>query len=243
MRPNFGRSDEAVMRASWWKPVLCELLASCAVTFVAAGAICTDRYSGGELGLIGIALAYALSFGVMVTATRATSGGHVNPAITLGVYLTGSIEATRASLYGLAQLIGASLAGLMLLRTYSVEIWQPANLGTPTLGEGVSPFTGMFIEAVLTSFLVFVYLFSAGRSSPSVGIAGSSTGAALLCGILLGGPLTGAAMNPARAFGPALASGAWSHHWIYWIGPLVGAILGALAYSAFRTDTTRNPAH
>jgi MIP family channel proteins len=231
------------MNPPWWKRVLCELIATCTVTFVAAGAICTDRYSGGELGLTGTALAYALALAVMMTATRGVSGGHVNPAVTLAVCLTGKMRAPPAILYLVAQLVGAAIAGVLLRRTFSVEIWQPVSLGSPTLGAGVSPATGLFIEAVLTSALVFVVLLVAVSDEAHGGFYGFSAGAALLCGILIGGPLTGAALNPARAFGPALVSGTWSDHWIYWIGPLAGAILGAVAYSAVQTDDSRTPAH
>jgi MIP family channel proteins len=231
------------MNPPWWKRLLCELVATCTVTFFAAGAICTDRYSGGELGLTGTALAYALALAVMMAATRRISGGHVNPAVTLAAYLTGKIRAPLALLYVAAQVVGATLAGVLLLRTFAAEIWQPVSLGSPTLGAGVAPTTGLFIEAALTFVLVFVVLSVTVRDETAVGFFGFSAGAALLCGILIGGPLTGAALNPARAFGPALVSGTWSHQWVYWIGPLVGAILSAVAYSAVQADDSRTPAH
>ena len=241
MRPtlSFGKG---LMNPPWWKRTLAEILATFAVTFVAAGAICTDRYSGGELGLLGTALAYALVFAVMVTVTTSISGGHLNPAITLGALLTGKIEARSALLYLAAQLVGATLAAFVLLRTFSSEIWQPVDLGTPTLAAGVSFTTGVFIEAVLTSLLVFTALRVAPEDDRPVPLTGFTTGAVLLCGILFGMPLTGAAINPARAFGPALVSGVWSDHLVYWIGPTIGAFLGAVAYSALSTSDSRTPA-
>ncbi len=230
------------MTPIWWKRALAELIATFAVTFVAAGALCTDQYSGGRLGLLGSALAYALATSVMMTATARTSGGHVNPAITLASWLTGGIKLPMAALYLVAQLAGAVIAALVLMRTFSAEIWQPVGLGAPALAAGVSFTTGLFIEAVLTFFLVFVVLQAFLDKEERDQFAGFTVGAVLLCGILLGGPLTGAAMNPARAFGPALVSGVWSDHLVYWAGPLVGAILGAVAYSALRTIDSRTPA-
>ena len=230
------------MTPIWWKRALAEFLATFAVTFVAAGALCTDQYSGGQLGLLGSALAYSLATAVMMSATAPISGGHLNPAVTLASWLTGGIKLPMAALYLVAQLAGATIAAFVLLRTYSFEIWQPVDLGTPALAAGVSFATGGFVEAVLTFFLVLtvlqVYLCEEKRDL----FAGFIVGAVLLCGILLGGPLTGAAMNPARAFGPALVSGVWPNHSVYWVGPLTGAILGTFAYSALRTTDSRTPA-
>jgi MIP family channel proteins len=223
------------MTPIWWKRALAELIATFAVTFVAAGALCTDQYSGGQLGLLGSALAYALATAVMMSVTAPISGGHVNPAVTLASWLTGGIKLPMAALYVVAQLTGAAIAAVVLMRTFSAEIWQPVDLGTPALAAGVSFTTGLFLEAVLTSFLVLAVLqvfFDRERCDQ---FAGLTVGAVLLCGILLGGPLTGAAMNPARAFGPALVSGVWSDQLVYWLGPLVGAILGTFAYSALRS--------
>ncbi len=219
----------------WWKRALAELIASFAVTFVAAGAICTDQYSGGQLGLLGGALAYALATAVMMSVTAPISGGHVNPVVTLASWLTGGIQPLMAALYLVAQLVGATIASLVLVRTFSSEIWQPVALGAPALAVGVSFTTGLFVEAVLTFFLVLTILQVFLHEERRDQFAGFTVGAVLLCGILLGGPLTGAAMNPARAFGPALVSGVWPNQLVYWLGPLVGAILGTFAYSALRT--------
>jgi MIP family channel proteins len=230
------------MTPIWWKRALAELIATFVVTFFAAGAICTDQYSGGQLGLFGCALAYALATAVMLNITAPISGGHTNPAVTLAVWLTRGIELPMAALYLVSQLSGATIAALVLMRTFSAEIWQPVALGTPVLAAGVSFTTGLFIEAVLTSFVVFTVLQVFLDQGKRDQFAGFTVGAALLCGILLGGPLTGAAMNPARAFGPALVSGVWPDQLVYWLGPLVGAILGTFAYSALRTLDSRTPA-
>jgi len=226
------------MTPIWWKRALAELIGTFAVTFFGAGALCTDQYSGGQLGLLGGALAYALTTVVMMNATARVSGGHVNPAITFASWLKGGIGLPVAFLYLFAQLTGATIAAFVLMRTFSAEIWRPVNLGTPVLATGVSFTTGLFIEAVLTFFLVFAALQVFLDKEERNPAAGLTVGAVLLCGILVGGPLTGAAMNPARAFGPAFVSGVWSDHLVYWVGPLVGAILGAVAYSALRTSDT-----
>lgn len=172
--------------------------------------------------LLSIALAQGLIVAVMVTTFGVVSGGHLNPAVTLGIWITGNISAGRAGAFVLAQLIGAVLAGWLLTQLFSGFGKSSVAAGTPNLGAGVTTLQGIAIEAVLTFFLVMVFLGTRSEiSKPNLG--GMAVGATIALGILAGGPLTGGAMNPARVFGPALASGAWSNHLVYWVGPLIGA--------------------
>ncbi|MFQ5742566.1 MAG: MIP/aquaporin family protein [Acidobacteriota bacterium] len=226
------------MTPDWWKRCLAELIGTFALTFVGAASICTNQYSGGEVGLLGIAIAHGLVLAIMVTATGHVSGGHINPAVTLGVLLSGAIRPAMAVIYVISQLLGAALAGLLLVRTFAAEVWLPVQLGTPSLGASVAFSTGVYIETVLTFLLVFTVLQVAIDERAPKNVYGFAIGLVLVFDILVGGPLTGAAMNPARAFGPALAAGVWTNHLVYWIGPAIGAVLAAVAAALLRADAS-----
>lgn len=213
-----------------WKPVIAEGIGTFIFIVIGAGAIITDQLTKGGVGLIGIALAHGLALSVVISATGYISGGHVNPAVTIALLVGRQIKAPLAGLYIVAQLIGAVCAGLLLRAIFAQEVWGPVHLGTPGLAPGVSVMTGILVEAVLTFFLVFaVYGTAVDPRAPKIG--GFGIGLTVLFDILLGGPLTGASMNPARTFGPALASGFWDNHIVYWIGPLLGGVIAGALYS------------
>jgi MIP family channel proteins len=183
-----------------------------------------------------VAVAHGLALAVMISALGAVSGGHLNPAVTFGFLVTGRISAVMAALYALSQLLGGILGGY-LLKLIFADAEQTFNFGTPMINvdQGVTPGTAILVEAILTFFLVVVVFGTAvDARHPSVG--GFGIGLTVAAGILMGGSLTGAAMNPARAFGPALASGMWEMHYVYWIGPLVGGALGGLVYHHLLMD-------
>jgi aquaporin Z len=198
--------------------------------FVGAGAVVLGAHSGdGGGGLVGVALAHGLALAVLVSALGPISGGHFNPAVTLGVWITGRIEAPRAAMYVAAQLAGALAAGLALRMVFPASSWEQVALGTPALDPEISPVSGIVIEAILTMVLLFAVFGTAiDRRAPKIG--GLAIGLAVAADILMGGPLTGAAMNPARWFGPAVASGAFSDWYVWWIGPMLGAAIAALVY-------------
>ena len=223
------------------KRLLAETVGTFALTFVGAAAICTDAYSGGQVGLLGIAVAHGLILSIMITATAHISGAHVNPAVTLAALLSRAIGLRHAMCYVVVQLIGAVLAGLMLTATFAADVWQPVVLGTPVLGPGVAPGTGIFIEAILTFFLVFTMLQVAMDPRAPRHVYGFAIGLVLTANILVGGPLTGAAVNPARAFGPALASWTWNAHHVYWIGPFLGALIASVVYGALQPAVGNGP--
>jgi len=226
------------MTSEWWKRCLAEAIATFGLTLIGAGAVCVNQYGGGELGLSGIALAHAGVLAAMMYATAHISGGHMNPAVTVAVALNGGLTPRTAALYIGAQLAGAAVAGYTLAGIFAAEIWEPVRLGTPTLAPEVALSTGIFLEALLTFFLVFVFLQVAADGRAPDSVTGLAVGFVLLAGMLFGGTLTGAAMNPARAFGPALASGTWAHQLVYWVGPLSGALVAALAFRVLQpTDT------
>jgi MIP family channel proteins len=198
--------------------------------FVAAGSVVLTTHSGESgPGLVGVALAHGLVLAVLVSAFGAISGGHFNPAVTVAVRLAGRIEWSRAVMYVVAQLLGAVAAGLMLRAVLPESSWGPTNIGTPALGEGIGIGGGTAIEAVLTVVLVLAVFGTAiDMRAPKLG--GMAIGLAVAADILMGGPLTGAAMNPARWFGPAVAAGAFEDWYVWWVGPLLGAIVAAVLY-------------
>jgi MIP family channel proteins len=211
------------------KPCAAEFIGTFTLIFIGVGAIYNDP------GLLGVALAHGLAIAVMVSATGAISGGHLNPAVTLGLLVGKQIDLRRAIAYWAAQLLGAFAAGVLLVNLLGAGIQSGAAAvahGTPDLGGGVGPIRGIIIEAVLTFFLVFVvYGTAVDARAPKTG--GLAIGLTVALDILFGGPLTGAAMNPARTFGPALASAHWNNHLVYWIGPMLGGALAGLIYGRF----------
>ncbi len=218
------------------RPALAELVGTFAFFFIGAGAIITDRYTNGALGLIGIALAHGLALSVMVSIFGAISGAHFNPAVTIGLWSVNKIDKEQALMYIGAQLLGGTLAGLTLRGIFDSAIWLPVHLGTPSLSMGVTPLSGLIIEAILTFFLLLSVLGTAVDSmAPKIG--GFGIGLTVAVDILIGGPITGAAMNPARVFGPGLAAGFWEYHWLYWVGPILGAVAAAKLYTRVLSKT------
>ena len=198
--------------------------------FVGAGSVVLAAHAGANgPGLVGIALAHGLALAVMVSALGAISGGHFNPAVTVAVRLAGRIEWTHAAAYVVAQLLGAAAAGLLLAAVMPPEAASASFLGTPTLDPSISVAAGISIEATLTLVLVLT-VFGTAVDPRAPRLGGMAIGFAVAADILVGGPLTGAAMNPARWFGPALASGHWDNWYVWWVGPLIGAIVGAAIY-------------
>jgi aquaporin Z len=212
------------------------LLAEMAGTFmffvIGAGAIVTAAISAAPgTGLVPVAFAHGLALAIVVSSFGAISGGHFNPAVTFALAIARKHPWPRVLTYWAAQLIGAVLAGLVL-RVFFEPFLAAAtatHLGTPTLLAGVSPTLGIVIEAVLTIFLVWT-VFGTAVSPNAPRIAGFGIGLVVTADILIGGPLTGAAMNPARHFGPAVVSNYLDNWYVYWIGPLVGAAIAGLSY-------------
>jgi MIP family channel proteins len=198
--------------------------------FVGMGAVVLGTHTGdGAGGLVGVAFAHGLALAVLVSAFGAVSGGHFNPAVTVAVRLAGRISWSHAVLYVIAQLIGAVGAGLALRAIFPDSSWGPSNIGLPALGEGIGIGAGIAIEAVLTVLLV-IAVFGTAIDPRGPKIGGLAIGLAVAADIMMGGPLTGAAMNPARWFGPAVASGSFDNWYVWWVGPLLGAIVAAILF-------------
>lgn len=220
---------------NWWRPCLAELIGTFALIFIGAGSICANQYLISHqqegIGVLGIAIAHGLVVAVMVSSIGHISGGHINPAVTLGVMLAGKIEANLGFLYMASQVVGGMIAAFLLLGVFSPEVRNAVNLGTPGLSPDVSFGVGTLLEAILTFLLVFtVFATAIDDKGAFKSIAGFGIGLVVAFDILMGGPLTGASMNPARTFGPAVASGYWSNHLVYWIGPMIGGAGAGLVY-------------
>jgi MIP family channel proteins len=212
-----------------------EFIGTFALVFFGAGSICADQFlhGAGSLGLFGIAAAHGLAIAIMVSALGHISGGHFNPAITIGFWVTKRVSTVDVALYWIAQLAGAIVAAFLLKALVPEETWRAVALGTPALVRDFSRVSAMLLEAITTFFLVLVVFATAVDEKGTFrAIAGFGIGLTISLGIMVAGPFTGAALNPARAFGPALASSHWASQGVYWVGPLAGGFLAALLYDS-----------
>jgi MIP family channel proteins len=218
-----------------FQKLLAEFIGTFALVFFGVGSICVDRHlqSSGGIGLLAIALAHGLAIAIMVSAFGHVSGGHFNPAVSIGFWVTKRIGTLDAFLYWAAQILGG-IAGAFLLRSViPEETWRAVSLGTPALLRDFPVVSAMILEAVTSFFLVLVVFATAVDERGAFrAIAGFGIGLTITLGILAIGPYTGGALNPARAFGPALASHHWTNQGVYWIGPLAGGFLAGLLYDS-----------
>lgn len=208
------------------------------MVFIAAGSICVDQYlsaSGqSRLGIVGIALAYGLTYAVMVSALGHSCSGYFNPAVTAGLWVTRRVGTFQAISCWIAQVLGSISAAYLLIALIPDAGWRTRALGsiTPDLSPDIARGQGMAIEAVLTFFLVFVIFATAVDAKRALQkISGFAAGLFVAAGVLVAEPLTGASMNPARTLGPAIATRHWENHGVYWIGPLFGGVLAAVIYA------------
>jgi MIP family channel proteins len=223
--------------------LVAEFIGTFALIFIGAGAVCADadlRAQGQHgLGLLGIALAAGLAYAIMVTAVGHISGGHLNPAVTIGFWVTKKISTLDAVLYWVSQLLGATLAAYLLTFVLSEAIWRPVGLGAPDLTAEFTRFQGMLLEGVCTFLLVFVFFATAADPNGVLNkVGGFAIGLTLTVDVLVAGPFTGGAVNPARAFGPALAAHHWQNQGVYWVGPLIGGVVAGWIYGSFLLKET-----
>ena len=213
-----------------WRSVLAELIATLLFVFVGAGSVVVLGGVNDTGGLVAVALTHGLAIALLVAATAKISGGHINPAVTFGAVITGRMKLSTGVLYLGGQIAGAVI-GALLLEAAIVGQYE-GNLGAHSLNlellDGVG--AAVLVEAVLTFVLVFTVFATAMDPRGLVGVAPIAIGFAILVDHLVGVPMTGASMNPARSFGPALVADAWDDHWVYWLGPLTGGGLAALVY-------------
>lgn len=211
-----------------------EVIGTFALVFIGAASVLLAGQAG--YGVMGVAFAHGLVLMAMIYSLGHVSGAHFNPAVTIAMIATRNIKGREGVYYILSQLAGASIAGFLLL--FSIGSIAP-NLYVSQLHLGVTDLAGiglargMLIEAILTFFLVFtIFGVAVDRKAPP-GFYGIAIGLVLAASILVGGWLTGAALNPARAFGPAIASGYWDTQIVYWIGPIIGGLVAGLLHKNF----------
>lgn len=217
--------------------VAAEFIGMFTFVFIAAGSLVLSTASGS--GIVGVALAQGFTMAIVVSGLAHISGGFFNPAVTVGLWVTGKVDSARAGAYILAQLAGSAAAAGLLRLTLSSNIWKPSSLGATLVNQsakavGFSSGKALLLEAVLTFFLVFtVFATAIDDRGPFKTIAGFGIGLIISADILVAGVLTGASMNPARSFGPALMSGKWTDFWVYILGPLAGGVIAAEVYWFF----------
>lgn len=202
-----------------------EFVGTFALVFIAAGG---SAYARSPIDL---ALAYGLVVAVMVSAFAAVSGGHFNPAVTLGFLVTRRIAPALAVAYWIVQLGASALAALLLKWILPSGAISVSHLGTPGLGSGVSSGVAVVIEAVLTFFVVWVVFATVVDTRGAFRqVGGLAVGFTIAAGVLMSYGLSGGAMNPARAFGPQLVGNHWTHGWVWYVGPFAGAVIAAAVY-------------
>lgn len=227
------------------KKLTAEAIGTFTLCFIGAGAICMTTMMGAAgPGLLGVAIAHGIALSIAVSATMNVSGGHVNPAVTVAMLVTGRISLSDAIQYIIFQCVGATIAGALVLAIFKgmvtpdgTSVVAAAGLGTPAYdATNVGMGLAILIEAALTFLLLFaVFGTAADPRAPKIG--GFGIGLTICADILVGGPLTGAAMNPARTFGPGLVAALsgnlpnfWGQHVVYWVGPILGAVVAGLIY-------------
>lgn len=209
---------------SYWA----EFLGTFALCFIGQGAIVMQQAAGTE-SLLVIAAAHGLALATMISALGSWSGAHFNPAVTLGFVITRRMSLTSAITYWLSQLVGAIAASFLLRSVVPGEPGELVHYGVPLVADGTSVSQAVLLEFVLTFLLVTsVWGTAVDERGPRIG--GFGIGLTLFMGILVAGPLTGGALNPARAFGASCASGVWTNHWVYWVAPMLGGAAAARVY-------------
>ncbi len=215
------------MERDWYRNALVEVIGTFALIFVGAGAIVA---TGGN-DLVAIALAHGLAIGVMVAAAGHISGGVYNPALIFGLVAARRMPVVRGTYYIVAQLVGALLAAIALKAIFPAAAIAAVGLGTPQIGKDFPAAAGLLAEIIMTFFLMYAVFGVAVDLRGARAIAGLIIGLTITIDIFVGGGVSGAAMNPARWFGPAVVQGVFADWWVWWVGPIVGAVISALVWN------------
>ena len=214
------------------RTALAEFLGTFFLCFAGIAAILSNTPAvGAGLGIVGIALAHGLGLSIGVSVFGGVSGGHCNPAVTMAMLVTGRVNIATAIRYIAAQLAGATTAAFICKTVFPAAAVATANLGIPLPAAWASTGTIVLLEAVMTFLLVTaVFGTAVDERGKAVKFGALAIGLTVTFDILAGGGVTGASMNPARSFGPALLQGYWNFHALYWVGPIIGAVVAALIY-------------
>ncbi len=216
-----------------------EFVGTFSLVFIGGGSIIAAQATGMGSGLIAVALAHGIILAVLVSATMRISG-HFNPAVTIGFLTARRIDAMMAGIYIIAQLLGAIIAAYALKGLLPAQLTEATRLGGQSVASEISMGQAIGLEAICTFMLTFV-IFGTAVDPKAPRIAGLAIGSTIAAGILAIGPFTGGSFNPARSFGPAVASGIFEAQAVYWIGPIVGAVAAALLYDTLFIRREREP--
>ncbi|MGH2561257.1 MAG: MIP/aquaporin family protein [Thermomicrobiales bacterium] len=218
------------------KQLIVEFIGPAVLVFAGVGAIIQTQGDGADL--VAVALAHGLAIGLMVLAAGHISGGHFNPAVTIGFYFARRIDTNRALAYIIAQLLGGLVGAGALTLVYQDVDRNRVNLGVPAVGQAFSDASSLgagraVVMEIILSFLLIFVIFGTAVDVRSGGraVAGLAIGLTISMDVLAGGIVSGAAMNPARWFGPAIVQQEWSDFWVWWVGPIVGAVAAAILYN------------
>ncbi len=222
-----------------WRHSVAEFIGTFALTFVGSAAIIHSRVTGSPTGLTEVAFAHGLILAVMVSALMRISG-HFNPAVTISMLATRRIEPIMAALYVIAQFLGAIAAGYALKFSFSDATFTATRGGGLTIALDVTGGQAFLVEAIATFFLVFVVFGTAvDLRGPKIG--GLAVGFVIAADIFAIGPMTGGSMNPARSFGPAVATGIYEAQLLYFTAPITGALVAGLLYEFLFMRRGREP--
>ena len=217
-----------------YKKYIAELLGTLLLVFIGAGAVCASyslNMAGGQgTGYAWVIVVFGIVVAAVVYATSYISGSHINPAVTISFLVTGRMDAGTAAFYIISQLLGAVIAGFFL-RLLFPDAVSTVHLGTCALGKSVEFWKALLLEAVVTFLFVFTIFATVlgSRRTPGV-LAGVAIGLVYLFGALVASSISGGALNPARVFGPAVASGHFDYHFVWWLGPVSGGIGAVFLY-------------
>ncbi|NET02785.1 MAG: MIP family channel protein [Sphaerospermopsis sp. SIO1G2] len=210
---------------SYGKKALAEAIGTFILVFAGTGAVMVNNISQGAITHLGISFVFGAVVAALIYSLGHISGAHLNPAVTLALWQGGLFPKKQILPYILSQLLGASLASACLL----FSLGKVANMGA-TLPLNNNWLQSLILEFILTFILMFVILGAAVDKQANSSFAGLAIGLTVALEAAFMGPITGASMNPARSFGPALIGGIWQHHWVYWVAPILGAQCAVWTY-------------
>jgi len=215
-----------------------EMLGTGFLIYFGCGAVIMDMFPSGAYHVFGIAMVHAFVLALAVSMTMGVSGGHCNPAVTIGLLSVRRIGPRDAFVYVLSQLVGALVAAYLVRATLPDNVGHVLAYGTPTLSSTITFWQGVKLEAIF-AFLLMSGVMGTVVAANGPKIGGFGVGLTLIPIIMIGGPLTGGVANPARAFGPAIISGSVTAQAVWWIGPIIGAVVAALLwnYVLLRSET------
>ena len=224
-----------------FRKYISEFLGTFALIFIGAGSCCADYYltqSGAPgFGLLGISIAFGFVVVAVAYSLGYISGAHINPAVTVSMVVSNRMDAQTGFMYIVSQLGGAVLGGYLLKFLFPEAI--AVNLGTCSIGAGVTIMQAIIMEVIVTFLLVFVVYATVVDKRATPALAGLAIGLVVLFGVMVGGTISGGSMNPARVFGPALASGTFQDHYVWWLGPMGGGVLAGLVYENLFAEKTK----